>query len=122
MFNGASNIVQEGGLAVLSQAGQKECKKLVGYYMGNSTIIKEGLEAVGLKVFGGVNAPYLWVKCPKGLNSWEFFDKLLNETHVVSTPGCGFGSMGEGYLRISAFGHRENIKKAVESIKKNLVL
>ncbi|MBI2597154.1 LL-diaminopimelate aminotransferase [Candidatus Daviesbacteria bacterium] len=122
MFNGASNIAQEGGLAVLSQAGQKECKKLVDYYMRNSEIIKEGLESMGLKVFGGVNAPYLWVKCPKGLTSWEFFDKLLNDAHVVSTPGSGFGSMGEGYLRLSAFGHRENIKKAVESIKKNLVL
>lgn len=122
MFNGASNIVQEGGLAVLSALGQKQSCKQVKYYMENAKIIKIGLESIGLKVFGGVNAPYLWVKCPKGLTSWEFFDKLLKEAYVVSTPGCGFGSMGEGYLRLSAFGHRENIKKAVESIKKNLVI
>lgn len=122
MFNGASNIVQEGGLAVLSSEGQKQTLKQVKYYMENARIIKKGLESIGLKVFGGVNAPYLWVKCPKGLTSWEFFEKVLNEAYVVTTPGVGFGSMGEGYLRLSAFGHKENIKKAVESIKKNLKL
>lgn len=122
MFNGASNIVQEGGLAVLSSKGQKQTLKQVKYYMENAKIIKKGLESIGLKVFGGVNAPYIWLKCPKGLDSWGFFDKLLKEAYVVSTPGCGFGSMGEGYLRLSAFGHRENIIKAVKSIKKNLEL
>lgn len=120
MFNGASNIVQEGGLAVLSSKGQKQTLKQVKYYMQNAKIIKKELESTGLKVFGGINAPYLWVQCPQGLSSWNFFDKLLKEAHVVSTPGSGFGSMGEGYLRLSAFGHRENVKKAVESIKRNL--
>lgn len=120
MFNGASNIAQEGGLAVLSPLGQKQTKKQIKYYMNNAKVIKKGLESIGLKVYGGINGPYLWVKCPNGLSSWEFFDKLLAEAHVVSTPGSGFGSMGEGFLRLSAFGHTENIKKAVESIKRNL--
>ncbi len=122
MFNGASNIVQEAGLFILSATGQKQTQKQIKYYMENAGLIKKGLQSLGLKVFGGENAPYLWVKCPKGLTSWEFFDKLLKEAHVVSTPGSGFGKMGEGYLRLSAFGHKENIKKAVESIKKNLKL
>lgn len=122
MFNGASNIAQEGGLAVLSEKGQKETHKQVEYYMENAQIIKIGLEALGLTVFGGENAPYLWVKCPKGLTSWEFFDKLLKEAHVVGTPGSGFGQMGEGYLRLSAFGHKENVREAIISIKENLNL
>jgi LL-diaminopimelate aminotransferase len=122
MFNGASNIVQEGGLAVLSNEGQKQTREQIKYYMENAKIISEGLKDLGLKIFGGVNAPYIWVKCPKGLTSWEFFDKLLNETHVVGTPGAGFGKMGEGYFRLSAFGHRENVKKAVKNIKDNLKL
>lgn len=120
MFNGASNIVQEGGLAALSKKGQKECQKLVNYYMGNARIIKTGLEKIGLTVFGGVNAPYLWVKTPGGMGSWDFFDKLLNEAYVVGTPGSGFGSLGEGYFRLSAFGHRENVEKAIVSIQNNL--
>jgi LL-diaminopimelate aminotransferase len=120
MFNGASNVAQEGGLAVLSKEGQEQCSELVNYYMGNAKIIKDGIDSLGLKSFGGVNAPYIWVKCPNGFSSWNFFDKLLNEPHVVSTPGAGFGSCGEGYVRLSAFGHRENVKKAIESIRKNL--
>jgi LL-diaminopimelate aminotransferase len=122
MFNGASNIVQEGGLAVLSPDGQKQTRQQIKYYMENARIISEGLKDLGLSIFGGVNAPYIWVKCPKGLTSWDFFDKLLNETHVVGTPGAGFGKMGEGYFRLSAFGHRENVKKAVKNIKDNLKL
>ena len=122
MFNGASNVVQEGGLAALSQEGRKECKELINFYMENARIIKEGLESMGFKVYGGVNAPYIWVKTPNGMSSWEFFDKLLQETNVVGTPGSGFGPAGEGYFRLSAFGHRENILKAVESIKQNLRL
>ena len=120
MFNGASNIVQEGGLAVLSEEGQKETQKIVDYYMENAGIIKNGLEKMGLEVYGGENAPYIWIKTPGKLSSWEFFDKLLNETHVVGTPGSGFGSKGEGYFRLSAFGHREDIEKAVKSIQENL--
>lgn len=120
MFNGASNIVQEGAIAVLSEQGQKESRELINYYMANAKIIKEAMEDLGLKVFGGENAPYIWVKTPSDLSSWDFFDKLLNECHVISTPGAGFGSKGEGYIRLSAFGQRENIEKAVKSIKKNL--
>ncbi|MBI2018855.1 LL-diaminopimelate aminotransferase [Candidatus Daviesbacteria bacterium] len=122
MFNGASNIAQEGGLAILSAEGQKQTRKQVNYYMENAAIIKRGLKDMGLTVFGGENAPYLWVKCPEGLSSWEFFDKLLKKAHVVGTPGSGFGQMGEGYLRLSAFGHRENVRKAMISIKENLNL
>lgn len=122
MFNGASNIVQQGGLAVLSEKGQQECAGLIAYYMNNAKVIREGLEAVGLTVFGGVNAPYIWMRTPNGMTSWEFFDKLLNETHVVGTPGSGFGPAGEGYFRLSAFGHAENIRTAVDSIRNNLEL
>jgi len=122
MFNGASNIAQEGGLAALSEQGQKECQNLVNYYMENARMIREALNEIGIKTFGGVNAPYIWMKTPNNMKSWEFFDKLLKEAHVVGTPGSGFGPSGEGYFRLSAFGHRDDIKKAVESIKKNLKL
>jgi LL-diaminopimelate aminotransferase len=120
MFNGASNIAQEGGLAVLMPKGRKECQDTINYYMGNAKIIRKALVKLGFNVFGGENAPYIWVKTPNGISSWDFFDKLLNEAHVVCTPGAGFGLGGEGYIRLSAFGHMENVKKAIESIKKNL--
>jgi len=120
MFNGASNIVQEGGIAVLSEQGQKEAAELIAYYMENARTIKKAVSDLGLTVFGGDNAPYIWVKCPGSLTSWEFFDKLLEDCHVISTPGSGFGSKGEGYVRLSAFGQKENIEKAVKSIKNHL--
>ncbi|MBI3984834.1 MAG: LL-diaminopimelate aminotransferase [Candidatus Levybacteria bacterium] len=120
MFNGASNIAQEGGLAVLSKKGQRESGEIIDYYMENARLIRVGLEKMGLKVFGGKNAPYIWLKTPNGLSSWEFFDKLLNEARVVGTPGAGFGLLGEGYFRLSAFGHRENVKQAIKSIQENL--
>lgn len=120
MFNGASNIVQPAGVAVLSAQGQKESQKLIDYYMENAEIIRNGLNDIGIKTFGGVNAPYIWAKTTKGYDSWEFFDKLMSEAHVVCTPGSGFGNGGEGYFRLSAFGERDNIKHAVSSIKKNL--
>jgi LL-diaminopimelate aminotransferase len=120
MFNGASNIVQEGGVAVLSDAGQKESARMVAYYMNNARTIKSGLERMGLTVFGGVNAPYVWLKTPNAMKSWDFFDKLLTEARVVGTPGSGFGPSGEGYFRLSSFGHAEDIAKAVASIEKNL--
>lgn len=120
MFNGASNIVQEGGVAVLSEQGQRECSSMVSYYMRNAQTIKTGLERLGLKVFGGVNAPYVWLQTPNRMNSWDFFDKLLNEAHVVGTPGSGFGPSGEGYFRLSSFGHAEDIAKAMASIEQNL--
>lgn len=122
MFNGASNIAQEGGLAVLSKEGQEECKKLIIYYMDNAKMIKEELQRLGLKVFGGENAPYIWLKTPNHMSSWEFFDKLLKEAYVVGTPGSGFGRAGEGYFRLSAFGHRQDVERAVESIQNNLVI
>ncbi len=121
-FNGASNIAQEGGLAALTPQGQEESRKIVDYYMRNADIIREGLIKKGLTVYGGINAPYLWMKTTNCLSSWEFFDKLLGETNVVGTPGSGFGPKGEGYFRLSAFGHRENVEAAVESIQKNLRL
>ena len=119
-FNGASNIAQEGGISALTPEGRKECKILAYYYLENAKLIKHVLEAKGLKVYGGVNAPYLWVKGPKGIKSWDFFEKLLNECSVVVTPGVGFGPSGEGYVRFSAFGHREDIIEAVKSIQENL--
>jgi LL-diaminopimelate aminotransferase len=90
--------------------------------MANAQHIKRSLEALGLVVFGGDHAPYLWMKTPGGVSSWGFFDQLLNEAHVVGTPGSGFGPGGEGYFRLSAFGHRENVERAVDSIEKNLKL
>ena len=120
MFNGASNIAQEGGLAVLSDKGLTQCQKVVDYYMENARMIKSVLEKIGLKVFGGENAPYIWLKTPNDMTSWSFFDKLLNEAHVVGTPGSGFGPHGEGFFRLSAFGHRDNIKKALAAIEANL--
>lgn len=122
MFNGASNIVQHGGLAVMTEQGQAECQELVSYYMANAKLILEALQGMGITCFGGVNAPYVWLKTPNGMTSWEFFDKLLNETHVVGTPGSGFGPSGEGYFRLSAFGHKEDIEQAVKSIQDNLKL
>ncbi|PCJ56860.1 MAG: LL-diaminopimelate aminotransferase [Candidatus Hydrogenedentota bacterium] len=122
MFNGASNVVQYGGLAVLTEQGQKECQELVTYYMANAKRIRACLEGLGITCFGGENAPYVWLKTPDGMTSWEFFDKMLNETHVVGTPGSGFGPAGEGYFRLSAFGHKEDIEEAVASIQSNLKL
>ncbi len=119
-FNGASNIVQEGALAVFSHKGLKESGNLVNYYMENAKIIMQGVKDVGITAYGGVNAPYVWIKTPGGIASWDFFDKLLFETGVIGTPGSGFGPGGEGYFRLSAFGHREDILAAVDSIKKNL--
>ena len=120
MFNGASNIAQEGGLAALTEEGLQENQGIIEYYMENARIIHSALSEMSLKVYGGINAPYLWVKTPNNMKSWEFFDKMLSEAHVVITPGSGFGPSGEGYFRVSAFGHRENIVEAVNNIKNNL--
>ena len=122
MFNGPSNIAEEGALAALTEAGQRECREMVDYYMENATRVRNTLQGIGLTVYGGVHAPYLWMATPNAMSSWDFFDKLLEETHVVGTPGSGFGPSGEGYFRLSAFGHQEDIKQAVESIQKNLKL
>ncbi len=119
-FNGASNVVQAGGVAALSPEGRRQTDEQVAFYLENARIINEGLLSLGITTYGGGNAPYVWLKTPGGLSSWDFFDKLLGECHVVGTPGSGFGPAGEGFFRLSAFGHRENVEKAVSSIRENL--
>lgn len=116
-FNGVPYIVQRGAEAVYSAEGQKQVRETIAYYMENARIIREGVASTGITVFGGVNAPYIWLKCPSG-SSWEFFDMLLDRAAVVGTPGAGFGVNGEGYFRLTAFGTRENTVEAVERIKK----
>lgn len=116
-YNGAPYIIQKAGEAVYSDEGKAQLKEQVAYYMENARIIKEGLTDAGYKVTGGVNAPYIWLKTPDNMTSWEFFDHLLDTAHVVGTPGSGFGPAGEGYFRLTAFGSRENTQKAIERIK-----
>lgn len=116
-FNGAPYIVQRAGEAVYSAEGKAQLKDQVAYYMKNAKTIKEGLKDAGYTVFGGVNAPYIWLKTPKNMTSWEFFDYLLEKANVVGTPGSGFGPSGEGYFRLTAFGNYENTVKALERIK-----
>ena len=116
--NGAPYIVQRAGEAVYSDAGKAQLKEQVDYYMQNAKVIYEGLKNAGYSVSGGINAPYVWLKTPDKMTSWEFFDKLLHEANVVGTPGSGFGAHGEGYFRLSAFGSHENTIKAVERITK----
>ncbi|KAF3445753.1 hypothetical protein FNV43_RR10930 [Rhamnella rubrinervis] len=115
-FNGASNIAQAGGLACLSRQGYKAITSVVDYYMENTKIIYEALTSVGLKVYGGKNAPYIWVHFP-GMSSWDVFNKILEKTHVVTIPGSGFGPAGEHYIRVSAFGHRDCILEASMRLK-----
>ncbi len=117
-YNGAPYIVQKAGEAVYSEEGKRQLKEQVAYYMKNARVIYEGLKDAGYQVSGGVNAPYIWLKTPKGLTSWEFFDHLLERAHVVGTPGSGFGPSGEGYFRLTAFGSYENTVAAIERIKR----
>lgn len=117
-FNGAPYIVQRAGEAVYSREGKAQLKEQVAYYMKNAAAIKEGLKKSGYTVFGGVNAPYIWLKTPSGTTSWEFFDRLLENANVVGTPGAGFGPSGEGYFRLTAFGSYENTLAALERIQK----
>ena len=116
-FNGVSYIVQRAAEATYSEEGKKQIKANIDYYMENAKIIKQGLEEAGFTVYGGVNSPYIWLKVPQGMTSWEFFDKLLEEVNVVGTPGSGFGPHGEGYFRLTAFGTKENTLEAIERIK-----
>ncbi len=118
-FNGVSYPVQKAAAAVYSDEGWRQTMETIDYYMGNAKVILEGLKGAGFTVYGGVNAPYIWLKTPGGLSSWDFFDKLLTECHVVGTPGSGFGPSGEGFFRLSAFGSRDNIAEAVERIRKS---
>ena len=117
-FNGVSYVVQRGAEAVYSKEGKKQIRKLVSFYMDNAQIIKANLTDAGFEVFGAINAPYAWIKTPKKMSSWDFFDFLLEKANVVGTPGSGFGAAGEGYFRLSAFNSRENVEKAMQRIVK----
>lgn len=119
-FNGISYPVQRGAEAIYSEEGRKEVQANIDYYMANAGLILEGLSKAGLTTFGGINAPYVWLKTPKGLDSWQFFDELLEKANVVGTPGSGFGAHGEGYFRLSAFGIREKVEEAIERITATL--
>ena len=120
-FNGTSYITQRGAEAVYSTAGKQQVTATINYYMTNAKIMKEGLQNCGLTVYGGDNAPYLWLKTPDGLSSWKFFDKLLYEVNIVGTPGVGFGPGGEGFLRLTAFGDRDDTLEAMSRLKKWLL-
>ena len=119
-FNGAPYIVQRAGEAVYSKRGQEKTAEQVEYYMQNARMIREGLQAAGYTVYGGINAPYIWLKTPDGLTSWEFFDRLLETVQIVGTPGSGFGPSGEGYFRLTAFGTYENTVAAIERIRNGM--
>lgn len=116
-FNGAPYIIQAAGAAVYSPEGKKQTGEQIAYYMNNARVIREGLLGAGYEVYGGVDAPYIWLKTPDNMKSWDFFDYLLEELNIVGTPGSGFGPSGEGYFRLTAFGSAENTLKAMERIK-----
>lgn len=117
-FNGAPYIVQAAGASIYTDEGKAQTKEQIAYYMNNAKVIREGLEGAGYTVSGGVNAPYIWLKTPNNMTSWDFFDHLLNNANVVGTPGSGFGPSGEGYFRLTAFGTYENTLEAIERIKR----
>lgn len=119
-FNGVPYIIQRGAEAVFSEEGQKQCREMLAFYKENARIMSEALAKKGIKFYGGTHSPYIWMQCPSGMGSWEFFDYLLEKLAVVGTPGAGFGSMGEGYFRLTAFGSRENTIEAMERIEKGL--
>ncbi len=116
-FNGASYVSQRGAAAIFTPEGQRQVKEAVDYYLANAKVLREGLAEAGMEVFGGVNAPYVWIKAPGGMSSWEFFDLLLEKCNVAGTPGSGFGPAGEGYFRLTAFNTLENTIEAVRRIK-----
>lgn len=115
-FNGTSYISQRAAEAIYSPEGKSQTKAIIAYYMRNASLMRERLQKLGLQVYGGVNAPYLWVKCPASMGSWEFFDLLLNRLEIVTTPGAGFGSAGEGFIRITAFGNYEDCVEAMDRL------
>ena len=115
--NGVSYPVQAAAAALYSPEGRAQVRQLVDFYMGNAKILRDGCAAMGLQVFGGENAPYVWARCPNGMRSWDFFDLMLREANVVITPGAGFGACGEGYFRISAFNSRANVEEVVRRMK-----
>ncbi len=116
-FNGASYVIQRGAAAVYTPEGERQVDETIAYYRENARLIKEGLEAAGYTVYGAVNSPYIWCKTPEGAGSWEFFDRLLNEAGIITTPGAGFGPAGEGYIRLTAFGDRADAERAMERIR-----
>lgn len=116
-FNGTAYIVQRAAEAIYSEEGKRQVRETIDYYMTNARIMRETLTEVGLQVYGGIDAPYLWLKTPEGVGSWEFFEQLLTQIHVVSTPGVGFGPAGEGYIRLTAFGKREDCEEAMRRLK-----
>lgn len=115
--NGVSYIVQRGAEALYSEAGIRQTRELTDFYLGNAAILRKGCEAIGLRCWGGQNAPYVWVACPEGVGSWAMFDRMLEDANVVVTPGAGFGRCGEGYFRISAFNSRENVEEVVRRMQ-----
>ena len=117
-YNGAPYIIQRAGEAAYSEEGRQQIERQIAYYMKNAKIILEGLKSAGYTVFGGMNAPYIWLKTPGQMTSWEFFDYLLSEAGVVGTPGSGFGPHGEHYFRLTAFGRKEDTEKAIDRIQK----
>jgi LL-diaminopimelate aminotransferase len=117
-FNGVSYIVQRGAEAVYSPQGREQVEHTIAFYLTNAKLIREGLQKVGITVYGGINAPYVWLQTPRGTKSWDFFDQLLQKAHLVGTPGSGFGACGEGYFRLSAFNSRANIEEAVQRFQK----
>lgn len=116
-FNGVAYIIQKGAAEVFTEKGKAEAKAIVDYYLNNAKIISEGMRSLGFKFIGGVNSPYIWLEVPKGITSWGFFDQLLNQCQIVGTPGSGFGKNGEGYIRLTAFGKKEDVQEAVSRIK-----
>jgi len=121
-FNGVSYIVQRGAEAAYTSEGKAQIQQLVHFYLDNARIIREALMELGLSVYGGVNAPYVWIKTPDNMTSWDFFDQLLNETHIVCTPGSGFGASGEGYIRLSAFNSQANVVEAMQRLARKLAV
>lgn len=119
-FNGVSYITQRGAEAVYSEAGRRQVGELVAFYLENARLLRAGLEQVGIEIYGGVNAPYIWLKTPAGVSSWEFFDRLLERGRLVGTPGSGFGAAGEGYFRLSAFNSRAHVEEAVDRFQRAL--
>ena len=117
-FNGASYVVQRGAAAAYSEAGLAQTRAQIAFYMENARLLREGLAACGFTIFGGVHAPYLWLRTKDGVGSWQFFDRLLTEAQIVGTPGAGFGPAGEGYFRLSAFNSRANIEEAIARIRR----
>jgi len=117
-FNAVPYVVQRAAAAVFTPEGQKQTREQIDYYMANAALLRDGLGGAGFTCFGGEHAPYVWIRTPEGLSSWDCFDRVLGEAHVVTTPGAGFGACGEGYVRISAFNSREKVEAAVLRIRR----